>query len=44
MLLVMGMIKGNVWFFKMIGPQQVVENQQSNFDEFLKSVQIGPTK
>jgi hypothetical protein len=40
MLLAMSVINGDVWFFKIIGPQQVVESQKKNFNEFLKSVEI----
>lgn len=40
MLLLMSVAKGDVWFFKMIGPQQVVESQKPSFDEFLKSVEF----
>jgi hypothetical protein len=40
MLLVMSVTNGDVWFFKMIGSQQLVESQKKNFDTFLKSVEI----
>jgi hypothetical protein len=41
MLLAMTVNNNEVWFFKMIGPQQVVANEKKNFDAFLKSVEIG---
>ena len=42
MLLAMSVINGDVWFFKLIGPQQAVESQKNNFDEFLKSLELVP--
>ncbi|HEV8290531.1 MAG TPA: hypothetical protein VGP94_01345 [Tepidisphaeraceae bacterium] len=41
MLLAMTVSNNDVWFFKMIGPQQVVGSEKGNFDAFLKSVEIG---
>jgi len=40
MLLVMTMVNNDVWFFKMIGEQQVVGREKGKFDEFLKSVEF----
>jgi hypothetical protein len=40
MLLVMSVIDGDAWFIKMIGPQKVVASEKSDFEEFLKSIQI----
>jgi hypothetical protein len=33
---------GAVWFFKLMGPDTVVESQKSVFMEFLKSVKTAP--
>jgi len=40
MLLVMTMVNNDVWFFKMIGEQQLVASEKPKFDEFLKSIQF----
>lgn len=40
MLLVMTMVNNDVWFFKMIGGQQVIGNEKGKFEEFLKSVKF----
>jgi hypothetical protein len=40
MLLAMSLNNNDVWFFKMIGPQQVVASEKGNFEQFLKSVEI----
>jgi len=40
MLLVMSVNNNDVWFFKMIGPQQVIASEKTNFEEFLKSVDV----
>ncbi len=34
-------INGATWFFKMLGPDQLVESQRDAFKEFLQSVQRG---
>jgi hypothetical protein len=40
LLLVMSVLDNDVWFFKMIGPQDSVASEKPNFDNFLKSVQF----
>ncbi len=33
--------EGRVWFFKLVGPADVVGPQKANFDAFMKSIQFG---
>jgi len=44
MLLIMSVVNNDVWFFKMLGPQQTVAAEKQNFDDFLKSVQFAGEK
>lgn len=44
MLLVMTVSNNEVWFFKIIGPQQLVAAEKKNFDDFLKSIELAPAR
>jgi hypothetical protein len=42
MLLVMSVVNNkDVWFFKLIGPQETVAKEKTNFEAFIKSVKFG---
>ena len=43
LLLAMSVFNNEVWFFKIIGPQQTVASEKKNFEDFLKSLEIAPT-
>jgi hypothetical protein len=40
MLLVMSVVNNDVWFFKMLGPQETIKTEKQNFDDFIKSVEF----
>ena len=40
MLLAMTVNSNEVWFFKIIGPQQLVAAEKKNFEDFLKSIEM----
>jgi hypothetical protein len=44
MLLVMCAVNKQVWFFKMLGPQETVAAEKQHFDEFIKSVEFEKQK
>jgi hypothetical protein len=42
MRVAMAAVGPDLWFFKMTGPPQVIEQQKPAFDDFLKSIQFAP--